>query len=148
MEGEESDEVTHQGRRHVLPYTPTFLEDCSNQDKPIGELARVTTQVSRRFISVTNTALRTTSDEIHNNLIIFDAIELSEPDVIWFNTHLTSPATTSRLGACLIDGTAVGVSDDSYFPIEEVGICGWIIATPDGCEWIEGGGIIPGLQSD
>ena len=83
------------------------------QDKPIGELTQVTTQVSGRFISVTNTALSTTSDETRNNVITFDAIKLSQPEVSWFNTHLTSSATTSHLRACLIDGTAVGVSDVS-----------------------------------
>ena len=65
------------------------MEDFSIQDKLIGELNRVTTQVSGRFISITNTAIRTTSDEKHINLIIFDAIELSQPDVSWFNTYLT-----------------------------------------------------------
>ena len=114
------------------------MDEFLIQDMPLGELTRVTTLLSGRFLSVVNTALRTLSDDADTDLITFDAIELSQPDVNWFNTHLTSSDTTSRLKACLIDGTAVGVSDGSYFPIEEVGSCGWIIATPDGSEWIEG----------
>ena len=117
-------------------------------DEPSMELIRVTTQISGHLIEIKNTALRTTSITNRDNLITFDAIQLSEPKVGWFNTLLTSSPTTSYLKECLINGSAVGVSDGSYFPIQEVGACGWIISTPDGGEWIEGGGVIPGLQSD
>ena len=124
------------------------LEDSSIQEKPICELTRVSTQVSGHFISIQNTEIRPTSDNQHGYLVTFDAIELSGPEVNWCNTYMTSSATASHLKACLIDSTAVGVIDGSYFPIEEVGSCEWIIATPDGLECIEGGEVIPGLQSD
>lgn len=39
----------------------------------------------------------------------------------------------------------MGVSDDSYFSTQEVGGCRWNISILDSSEWIEGGGIIPGL---
>ena len=42
----------------------------------------------------------------------------------------------------------VGVSDGSYFPMQEAGTCAWIITTSDGNEWVEGGGEIPGLSSN
>ena len=58
-------------------------------------------------------------------LITFDAIQLSEPKVDWFNTIITSSNTTGYLKEYLINGTAVGVSDGSYFPIQEVGACKW-----------------------
>lgn len=80
--------------------------------------------------------------------IIFDVIELSMPKVNWFNTTVASSTTTSYLEVCLISSTAVGVSKGSCSPIQEVGSCGWIISTSDGSEWIEGGGIIPGLTHD
>ena len=112
------------------------------------ELVRVTTLYTCRFLEIKNTALRTTSTINRDTLITFDAIQLSEPKVDWFNTIITSSPTTSYLKECLLNGSAVGVSDGSYFPIQEVGACGWIISTPDGGEWIEGGGVIPGLQSD
>ena len=47
-----------------------------------------------------------------------------------------------------MQGTAVGVSDGSYFPIQKVGLCTWLISTPDGSEFIKGGGIIPGSTND
>ena len=42
----------------------------------------------------------------------------------------------------------VGVSDGSYFPQEQIGSCAWILASLDGSEWIEGGGIIPGPKQE
>ena len=62
--------------------------------------------------------------------------------------RLNSSSTTSKLLASLLDRTALGVSDGSYFPHKQVGSCAWIIACSDGSEWIEGGGIIPGPKQE
>ena len=44
----------------------------------------------------------------------------------------------------LCNGTAIAVSDGSYFPDEDVGACAsWIIATPIGSEWITSVGLMP-----
>ena len=40
------------------------------------------------------------------------------------------------------------MSNGSFFPLTKTGSCAWIIATPDGQEWISGGGIIPGEQRE
>ena len=48
-----------------------------------------------------------------------------------------------RLLQHLLAGTAIAVSDGSYFEEYDIGACGWIIATPDSKEWIEGGGLVP-----
>ena len=48
----------------------------------------------------------------------------------------------------LLNGTALAVSDGSFFPSEMVGTCAWVLASPDGCEYIAGGGIIPGTADD
>ena len=40
------------------------------------------------------------------------------------------------------------VSDGSFFPDYQVGACAWILATPDGDEWIETGGLVQGLPED
>ena len=44
--------------------------------------------------------------------------------------------------------TAISVSDGSFFLEAKVGSCAWILSSPDGREWIEGGGIIPGEDTD
>ena len=116
-------------------------------DEPSMDLICVTTTHTGQFLEIQN-AIRTSSDIDRDNLIIFDAIQISEPKVDWFNTSMNYLSTTSYSKEWLINGTTVGVSDSYYFPILEVGACGWIIATPDGIEWIESGGVIPGLLSD
>ena len=42
----------------------------------------------------------------------------------------------------------MAISDGSYFPIERLGAFAWIVANPDGEEWVEGGGVIPGKIGD
>ena len=122
--------------------------DVTVVDPPVLELIRVSIQLTERFITISNTAIRPSAAPHQDDIIAFDAIELSQPTVNWFNTNMTSSASTKHLKECLMNGTALCVSDGSYFPIQEVGACGWIISTPDGTEWIEGGGVIPGLKSD
>ena len=58
--------------------------------------------------------------------------------------RLNSSPTTSKVLTSLVNGTALGISDGSYFPQGQIGSCSWILASSDGSEWIEGGGIIPG----
>ena len=122
--------------------------DYSITEKPLVELTRVSVKQSELYISITNTALRPPASTQQDDMITFDAIELSQHSVNWFNKYMTSTDSTKYLKECLINGTALGVSDGSYYPVQEVGACGWIISTPDGTEWIEGGGVIPGLKSD
>jgi hypothetical protein len=58
-------------------------------------------------------------------------------------TLRTSPSIEGLLLA-LRDGAGCTVSDGSYYPNEKVGAAAWIIITPDGTEWVEGGGALPG----
>ena len=72
------------------------------------------------------------------------------PTIPWFFHHLDSSQSTSmRLLQHLQSGTAITVSDGSYFEDFDIGACGWIVATPPDAEaWIEGGGLIPSAASD
>ena len=63
-------------------------------------------------------------------------------------SHLSSAPLTDRLLYHLLHGTALAVSDGSYFPLHKVGACAWVIATPDGSQWISGGGLVPGTKED
>ena len=58
------------------------------------------------------------------------------------NTLLTSPSIEGLLLA-IRDGAGCADRDGSYYPNEKVGAAAWIIITPDGTEWIEGGGVLP-----
>jgi hypothetical protein len=48
----------------------------------------------------------------------------------------------------ILESKAYAVSDGSYYPTYQTGVCAWILATRDVSEWIKGGGIIPGCKDD
>ena len=68
-----------------------------------------------------------------------DAVTILPPSIDWFMQHIKSLTSTTKLYRDLLSGTALAISDGSFY-----GSCGWIIATSDGTQWIQGGGIIPG----
>lgn len=63
-------------------------------------------------------------------------------------SHLKWSESTVRLRASILDGSIIAVSNRSYCPGYGVGACAWLIATPDDTEWIEGGGIVPGVPQE
>ena len=38
----------------------------------------------------------------------------------------------------------LGVSDGSFYPVTRTRACAWITPTPDGEEWIQSSGLVPG----
>ena len=74
----------------------------------------------------------------------FGSLCLNPPKIDWFMKHIIFSPSTSSLLQHQIQGTALGVSDGSFYPEHNVGACSWILATPDGSEYVSGGGIIPG----
>ena len=65
----------------------------------------------------------------------FETIAFREPSVAWFQNALRASDRTSSLLHHLQNGTAIDVSDGSYFPDESIGA----VSTPNTSEWIEGG---------
>lgn len=55
-----------------------------------------------------NTTKRITNIMQHEDIITFDAIDFSIPEVNWFSTHVTSSPQTYYLKECLINGTTWG----------------------------------------
>ena len=51
------------------------------------------------------------------------AIELFKPKIDWFMKDIQSSENTTYLKECIINSTAIAVSDGSYFPLERVGAC-------------------------
>ena len=80
---------------------------------------------------------------------MFDKIVVNQPAIDWFMYFLKSSSTsTTSLLNHLKFGTVVEVSDGSYYPHNRVGVCAWIVATPNYKEWIEGGGFILGTTDE
>ena len=61
---------------------------------------------------------------------------------------IQSTKCTTKLITSLLNGSALAVSNGSYFPNERVGTCAWIISSSHGSKWIERGGIIPGPSEE
>ena len=80
--------------------------------------------------------------------IVFDKIVVNQPAIDWFMHFLKPSTSTTSLLNHLKSGTAVGVSDGSCYPHNRVGSCDWIVATPNGKEWIKDGGLISGTPDD
>ena len=59
----------------------------------------------------------TTQISIH----ILDEITILPPPIDWFIHHIKSSVSTSSLYTALLDGTAITVSDGSFFPLDKVG---------------------------
>ena len=78
----------------------------------------------------------------------FDSISTGKPKINWFMDNLSSSPSTLNLLHHLLSGTALAVSDGSFFPDTYTGAAAWIVASPDGKEWIQGGGLIPGDPED
>ena len=118
------------------------------QEDPIDIKARVSVIESTHSIRITSTSHISQVPPSPTIAISFDEIHLYKPKLGWFMRNLTSSESTGNLLAHLIQGTAVGVSDGSYYESHDIGSCAWIISTPDGKEWISGGGLIPGIDED
>ena len=41
----------------------------------------------------------------------------------------------------------MNISDGTFYPSHHIGACGWIVATPDLQQWIQGGCVVPGKPS-
>ena len=118
-------------------------------DIPEGDLDRASIKRYASSIFVVSTSHKTATVESHPRIAhTFGDIELTTPKIDWFMRHLKSSYYTNQLWADLLDGKAYAVSDGSYFPTRKTGACAWIIATPDGSQWIMGGGLIPGREAE
>jgi hypothetical protein len=68
--------------------------------------------------------------------MIVGSLETPLPELKWTMDYLHSSDKIDQLLENINSGTALAVSDGSYYP--------WIITTLDETQWIKGGGIIPG----
>jgi hypothetical protein len=113
--------------------------------RPTQSLLRATVKESRNtwiLLCTNNTSILRQNINIATTTT-FDTITIQQPSIRWFHKYLESTPQTHILRQHLLEGTAIAVSDGSYFPDEDVGACAWIIATPDGAQWISGGGSTP-----
>ena len=120
------------------------------EGRPEGVLQRasVTGTVHAWTVINTSTRFRLIDESYRGAPTSLGDISFKPQRLKWFMSHLSSSPRTDRLLYHLLHGTALAVSDGSYFPLHKVGACAWVIATPDGSQWISGGGLVPGTKED
>jgi len=70
------------------------------------------------------------------------------PSIPWIADHLDSSPSIDTLLQDILQGNAVAVCDGSYFEQYTTAAAAWTLSSADGVEWIEGGGIVPGVTSE
>ena len=114
-------------------------------EAPTEALLRASVKVTKVSVYLLNSsAPQPPISTSHLVLHTYGAIVIEETSLDWCMNNITHSTSTSKLHTSLLDNSALPVSDGSYFPVQQVGSCGWIISSSDGSEWIQGGGIIPG----
>ena len=110
---------------------------------PIGDLCRATVCSRDGGIHLLSSVHRAAANPSADNIqhLVGNRV-IRKPQLPWtMSTLRTSPSIEGLLLA-LRDGAGCEVSDRSYYPNEKVGAAAWMIITPDGTEWIEGGGVL------
>ena len=121
-----------------------FKEHIIFREYPQTELLRTSVAITPHNITTVSFSTRTLSNLYHENILHFGNLQVKYPKLDWFMEDLISSKSTDRLLYHKLQGSAIGVSDGSFFPNEKLGSCAWILSTPDGGEYIKGRGIIPG----
>ena len=115
-------------------------------EPPTVPLYRCSVKHSRNRLVVLSSSPPTDGDLVEDDVWLdLNGLQIRSSKVPWTVQHISSSPSTARLRLHLLAGTAIAVSDGSFFPDSQTGACGWIIATPDNAdEWVQGGGLIPG----
>ena len=138
-------------KRHLKKPNSNYsyhIESLDLTTPPETDLLRATVSPQNNRLQVLASGALPPINLPPSTIISFDTISVTKPTIKWFMKNLTSSPNTFRLRQHLIAGTAYAVSDGSFFPDSRTGAAAWIVATPDGLEWIQGGGIIPGSPED
>lgn len=61
----------------------------------------------------------------------YGVLSVKEYTLDWFTHNIQYSNSTSKLLSSLVDGSALSVSDGSYYPVQQVDFYGWIIASSD-----------------
>ena len=145
----QSDGTWHRHLQLTSSHRRYYKEYLSLQEQPTDNLGRTSVCERNQIISVEAYSFK---DTIHTNenplMSSIGTIEVSKPKIEWFMKDIQSSEGTDYLKECLINNTAIAASDGSYSPLERVGSCAWIVASKDGTEWIQGGGVVPGEEHE
>ena len=137
--------VWHRHLRKPNARRTYFTEHLVVYDHPHSELLRTTVSITPHSIVLVCSSPRTVLNPTRDtNVLHFGQIQVETPKINWFMDNLSCSTSTNQLLCHILQGSAIAVSDGSFFPNDKIGSCAWVVSTPDGTEFIKGGGLIPG----
>ena len=112
-----------------------YTDYIISHEKLSENIGRANVCERNQTLSVDSYSFKNVIDTSVDNVITpIGVIELSTPKIDWFMKGINSSEHTEYLKECILNSTAIAVSDGSYFPLERVGACAWIVASNDGSE--------------
>ena len=137
-------------RRHVRkPGTQRtyHLEYLELDERPTMPLLRASVSSNQRAWLLLNHGAANYTLRPQTPTAFLGVIPYRPPKETWFMHNLQHSDSTDILWKHILAGTAITVSDGSFFPDEQVGACAWKVATPCMTQWIKAGGLVPGPLS-
>ena len=134
------------GYSHYLYNSEFLVVNCPRQEN----LMRCSAQSTDIYIKVLSVSNHNIMGNTSTTIRWAGIIPLGPKSTYPFLRNITHSENTSALQDHILNGTAVAVSDGSYYESHSIGAFGWIVTTPDHEEWIKGGSLTPGpsvLQS-
>jgi hypothetical protein len=115
---------------------------------PLTELVRTTVTWDAYSIIVESRSRPRTYRTPPPNSITMAGKTLLAPSIPWITDHFATSPSIDALLQDIVDGKAVAVCDGSYFEQYATAAAAWTLSSADGIEWMEGGGIVPGVTSE
>ena len=113
-------------QRHLLKPSShrSYYSEHLDSDNPSHfELLRATVKVTSTYLLVLATSYRLPPHPSLPSYLKCGSILLQSPHLEWFNHSLSSSTSTNHLLTHLLLGTAVVVSNSSFYPLYKVGAC-------------------------
>ena len=89
--------------------------------------------------NVLTTTITTACNRTDSTRMIVGSLETHLPELKGTMDYLHSSDKIDQLLENINSGTALAVSDGSYYHYKKIGAAAWIITTPDETQWIKGG---------
>jgi len=144
----DSDTEWYRYERRGRSYRSFLHESTLLTAAPIAELVRATVTWDASAIIVESRSRPRTYRTPSPNTITMAGKTLLAPSIPWITDYLETSPSIDVLLQDILDGKAVAVCDGSYFEQFATAAAAWTISSADGVEWIEGGGIVPGVTSE
>ena len=142
--------IHHEWQRHLLipsSHRRYHIEYLPMQTRPTCRLLPASTIISDRSINLRNFCSLPPSLPQHDDMIAIGPFTFRDNFQQCYFDNISHSDSLLSLHHHINTGTAISVSDGTFFPSHQIGAFAWIVSTPDLKEWIQGSSIVPGNRS-